>query len=81
MRERLVFDGRIQDCGANMNFLSTQPLYIKMTYVCKEHSVGGIKLTHVGQKTAGSFILLLTVIVVFCGNSGVDGTSKLECNS
>lgn len=41
MRERLVFDGRVQGCGGNMKFLSKQPLSIKMTYFCKEQSVGG----------------------------------------
>lgn len=46
MRERLVFDGRIQGHGANMKFLSKQPLYIKMTYTCGKHSVGGIGATH-----------------------------------
>lgn len=46
MRERLVFDGRIQGHGANMKFLSKQPLYIKMTYTCRKHSVGGIGATH-----------------------------------
>lgn len=48
-----------------MNFLSTQPLHIKMNYVCKEHSVGEIKPTHVSQQNAASFcgIFLLTVIV------------------
>lgn len=49
MRERLVFDGRVQGCGANMKFLSKQPLSIKMTYICRERSVGGIGATHVAQ--------------------------------
>lgn len=29
-----------------MKFLSKQPLYIKMTYTCRKHSVGGIGATH-----------------------------------
>lgn len=47
MRERLVFDGRVQGCGANMKFLSKQHLSIKMTYIFRECSVGGIGVTHV----------------------------------
>ena len=50
MRERLVFDGRVQGCGANMKFLSKQALSIKMTYICREDSVGGIG----APKTAAS---------------------------
>lgn len=49
MRERLVFDGRVQGWGANMKFLSKQMLSIKMTYICRERSVGGIEATHVAQ--------------------------------
>lgn len=46
MRERLVFNGKVQGCGANMKFLSKQLLSIKMTYICREHGVGGIEATH-----------------------------------
>lgn len=41
-RERLVFTGRGQGCGTNMKFFSKQPFSIKMNYICRERSVGGI---------------------------------------
>lgn len=61
VRERLVFDGRIQGCGANMKFLSKQPFSIKMTYICRERGVGGIGANHVAQKPlppSAAFFLL-----------------------
>lgn len=48
-RERLVFTGRIQGCGADVEFLSKQPFSIRMTYFCREHHVGGIA-DHVAKK-------------------------------
>lgn len=64
MRERLVFDGRVQGCGANMKLLSKQPLSIKMTYICREHSVGGIGATHVAQNRGPSAAFFFCTVVV-----------------
>lgn len=41
-RERLVFTGRVQGCGADVKFLSKQPFSIRMNYICRERHVGGI---------------------------------------
>lgn len=66
MRERLVFDGRVQGCGANMKFLSKQALSIKMTYICREHGVGGIGANHVAQKLLPPSAAFFSSTVVVC---------------
>ncbi len=66
MRERLVFDGRVQGCGANMKFLSKQELSIKMTYICKELCVGGIEANHVAEKPLPPSAAFFFCIVVVC---------------
>lgn len=62
MRERLAFDGRFQGCEANMKFLSKQLLSIKMTYICREHSVGGNEAAHTAQNRC----LLGSIFLLFC---------------
>lgn len=66
MRERLVFDGRVQGCGANMKFLSKQPFSIKMTYICRERSVGGIGANRVAQKPLPPSAAFFFCAVVVC---------------
>lgn len=68
MRERLVFDGRIHDRGAGMKFLSEELFSIKMTYICREHRVGGIRAFHVAKILPSSaacfFVLTVTLRLV-----------------
>lgn len=68
-RERLVFPGMIQGCGANVKFLSKQPFSIRMTYFCSERHVGGI-VDHVAKKpqppAEAFFFFFFSSAVVVC---------------